>query len=203
MRKAPLARLFFTLSAVAAAGVWACGGSDTQDVVATDAGTDTGAVEKDSGGEEEKKDSGPHDAGPADTGVKLYDAGEPNVLDAGEEFEGGIPCVVGGELEEEPNDTHEEANNLNPTRCGVIKVVDGGAESDFLTFTLGDASTGFYVQYAGNVNVLVETDGSAPIDITQGSPTLPFRRDQPYYVEVKSKDKKQQVWRVTLFQQQQ
>ncbi|MBX3263912.1 MAG: hypothetical protein KF782_29835 [Labilithrix sp.] len=203
MRKSHFARLYFTLTALAAVGVWAaCGGSDTQDVVDNDAGADTGADDRDSGGGEDS--GGQRDTGPADTGadVKVYDAGQPNFLDAGEEFEGGIPCVVGGELEEEPNDDRESADELKPTRCGVIKIdeLDAG-ESDFLTFTLADASTNFFLQYAGNVRVLVETDGAAPVDITQGSPTLVFRKGQPYYVEVKSKDNKQQFWRVTLFQE--
>ena len=200
MRKAHIARLIFTMSAVAAAGVWACGGSDGQDVVQTDAGSDTGANNQDSGSQ---TDTGAPDTGPKDSGadVKIYDAGQPIILDGGD-IEGGIPCVVGGALEEEPNDTTQLANDLNPTRCGVIKIdaLDAG-EKDYLTFTLGDASTNFFLQYAGNVKVLVETDGSAPIDITQGSPTLPFKKGQPYFVEVTSKDGKQQVWRVTKFEE--
>jgi hypothetical protein len=202
MRKAQVARLLFTMSAVASVAVWAaCSGSDEQDVVQVDSGTDTGSDDKDSavtdsGGQ---PDTGPRDTGTPD--VKVYDAGQPNVLDSGD-GDGGIPCVVGGELEEESNDDRLTANTLSPTRCGVVKINDLDAgESDFLTFTLGDASTQFYLQYAGNVNVLVETDGSAPIDITQGAPKLPFRKGQPYFVEVKSKDNKRQVWRVTLFEE--
>jgi len=204
MRKAHIARMFFTMSAVAAAGVWAaCGGSDGQDVVQTDAGSDTGGGNQDSGNPIDS--GGNQDSGPRDSGadVKIYDAGEPNVLDSGD-VDGGIPCVVGGELEIEPNDTPEQAieNELRPTRCGVIKIdaLDAG-EKDYLTFMLGDASTNFFLQYAGNVKVLVETDGSAPIDITQGSPVLPFKKGQPYNVQVTSKDNKQQIWRVTLFEE--
>ena len=203
MRKAHIARLIFTMSAVAAAGVWACGGSDGQDVVQTDAGSDTGGGNNQDSGSNGNDSGGNQDSGPKDSGadVKIYDAGQPNVLDSGD-VEGGIPCVVGGALEEEPNDTTQLANELNPTRCGVIKIdaLDAG-EKDFLTFTLGDASTNFFLQYAGNVKVLVETDGSAPIDITQGSPVLPFKKGQPYSVEVTSKDGKQQVWRVTKFEE--
>lgn len=201
MRKAHIARMFFTMSAVAAAGVWAaCGGSDGQDVVQTDAGSDTGGNQD--SGSNETDSGGSQDSGPKDSGadVKIYDAGEPNVLDSGD-VDGGIPCVVGGELEEEPNDTVQLANELNRTRCGVIKVMLDAGEKDYLTFELGDASTDFYLQYAGNVKVIVETDGSAPVDITQGSPVLPFRKGQPYSVEVTSKDNKEQVWRVTLFEQ--
>src|SRR5690606_34674575 len=114
--------------------------------------------------------------------------------------------VEGGELEDEPNDTHGEADEMKPTRCGVVKIdaLDAG-EKDYLTFTLADASTNFFVQYAGNVKVLVEADGSAPVDVTSklpdgGEPRVPFVKGQPYFVEVTSKDNKQQVWRVTLFQ---
>ncbi|HVH45379.1 MAG TPA: hypothetical protein VM925_23660 [Labilithrix sp.] len=201
MRKALASRLLFVFSAVAAAGVWiACSGSNDQPIT-KDAGSDTSRPdvtvepERDSGDE---KDSGAADARPD---VKIYDAGQPNVLDSGD-VDGGIPCVVGGELEEEPNDDGGLANELKPTRCGVtlVNAVDAG-ESDFLKFELADASTEFFVQYAGNVQVLVETDGSAPVDITQGSPKVAFKKGQPYFVEVKSKDGKPQVWRVTLFQE--
>lgn len=200
MRKAYIARWIFTMSAIAAAGVWvACGGSDGQDVVQMDAGTDTGeGGDRDSG----QVDSGTPDSGPEDSGadVKIYDAGKPILLDGG--IEGGIPCVEGGELEDEPNDEKQLANELKPTLCGVIKAhAPDAGESDFLTFTLGDASTSFFLQYAGNVKVTVETDGSVPVDITQGSPTLDFKKGQPYFVEVTSKDNKQQVWRVTVFEE--
>lgn len=200
MRKVPVVRLIFTLTAVAAVGVWAaCGGSESQDVIAHDAGSDTGRVEEPKEEEEpdddERVDRDPEDAA-ADAPV--YDAGEPDLRDGGD-IEGGIPCVVGGELEEEPNDDRATANVLNPTRCGVVRVVNDAGESDFLTFELSDASTSYYLQYAGNVHVFLETDGSAPADISQGG-SIPLRRGQPYYVEVKSKDGKQQVWRVSLFQ---
>lgn len=203
MRKILGARLIFSLTAIAAIGVWAaCGGSDPQDVVQTDAGSDAGGdkdtspPDNDSGG---NKDTGAPDTGPPQ---KEYDAGPPIVLDGGD-FEGGIPCVVGGELELEPNDDKLTANDLKPTRCGVVLVSDGGVdggESDWLTFQLGDASTNFYVQYAGNVKVLVETDGQAPVDITTGG-KLNFAKGQPYHVQVRSADGKTQTWRVTLFQE--
>jgi hypothetical protein len=206
MRNAPIARLLVATSAVCAVGVWAaCGGSDDQDIVQTDSGVDTGNGGGPDGNDAPPDTGRPRDSGPADAvaDVKVYDAGAPNVLDGGD-IEGGIPCVVGGALELESNDSRELAIELAPTRCGVVRVgVDGGdgGESDFLTFTLADASASFYVQYAGNVKVLIETDGAAPVDITEGSPVLAFRKGQPYFVEVKSKDGKQQVWRVTLFQE--
>lgn len=200
MRKAHLTRVFLSSLIVCGVAVWAaCGGSEKHDVLVPDSGTDTGTNDEDSGGGE---DAGDQDTGVADTGadVKVYDAGQPNLLDGGD-IEGGIPCVVGGLLEEEPNDSTQEANTLTPTRCGVIRVVDGGGESDFLKFTLGDASTDFYLQYAGEVNVIVETDGSAPVDLSTPNAKLDFRKGQPYFVQVKSKNGTQQLWRVTLFEQ--
>lgn len=204
MRKVFGARSILSLFIAGAVGVWAaCGGSEVQDVVETDAGSDTGAPEpKDSGGTppEPKKPDAAADSGvDAGGGGKEYDAGKPISLD------GGPLCVEGGEVEEEPNDTTAEANELRPTRCGIVEVTDGGAdggESDFLTFQLGDASTEFFLQYAGDVSVVVETDGQAPVDITATPPpTLPFVKGQPYFVEVRSATGKSQPWRVTLFEE--
>jgi hypothetical protein len=190
----------FGMTALAAVGVWvACGGSDDKGVAETDAGGDTSV------------DSAPKvDAAPPDTGAdaakeagRIYDAGVPNVLDGGPGYEGGIPCVVGGEIEEEPNDDPSTANELRPTRCGAVLVSDGGpdgGEDDYLTFTLADASTSFYLQYAGQVKINVETDGQAPVDITQPDASLAFKKGQPYFVQVRSANGKTQVWRVTLFQ---
>ena len=192
----------FGMTAIAAIGVWvACGGSD-----------DNGTVDSDAGGPETSQPdtSPPVDASPKDTGIDatqeagpIYDAGMPNLIDGGAEFEGGIPCVVGGDPELEPNDDTLTANELKPTRCGAVLVTDGGldgGESDFLTFTLGDASTSFFLQYAGNVKVNVETDGMAPVDITGPDASLILKKHQPYFVEVRSVNGKSQVWRVTLFQ---
>lgn len=195
------ARLLFGMTAIAAIGVWvACGGSDDQAVVGGDAG----------GPETSLPDTSPPvDAAPKDAGVvtqeagPIYDAGAPNLIDGGAEFEGGIPCVVGGDPELEPNDDTLTANELKPTRCGAVLVSDGGldgGESDFLTFTLADASTNFFLQYAGNVSVKVETDGQAPVDITAPDASLVLKKAQPYFVEVRSVTGKSQVWRVTLFQ---
>lgn len=195
------ARLVFGMTAIAALGVWAaCSSSD-----------DGGGSGADAGGPETSlvDTFKPVDAAPKDAGVvtqeagPIYDAGIPNVIDGGAEFEGGIPCVVGGDPELEPNDDGTTANELKPTRCGAVLVTDGGpdgGESDFLTFTLADASTNFFLQYAGNVSVNVETDGQAPVDITAPDASLVLKKAQPYYVEVRSKTGKSQVWRVTLFQ---
>lgn len=205
MRKSIVPRLFFGVSAMTAIGVWvACGGSETQDVVATDAGADR-----------EERDTAPPPPPPPppqDSGTKV-DSGP--VRDAGKEVilypdggpEAGIPCFEGGELEEEPNDLPVLANQLRPTRCGIVEVPDAGlladgGESDWLTFQLSDASTGFFVYYEGNVRVFVETDGQAPVDISEKDASLSFHRGQPYYVQVKSKNGRTQAWKVRLFEDQ-
>ncbi len=195
------ARFLFGMTAIAAISVWvACGSSDDQAVVDGDAG----------GPEVSLPDTSPVDSAPKDSGIlpkqeagPIYDAGMPNLIDGGDEFEGGIPCVVGGDPELEPNDDTLTANELKPTRCGAVLVTDGGTdggESDFLTFTLADASTSFFLQYAGNVSVKVETDGQAPVDITGPDASLVLKKAQPYFVQVRSANGKSQVWRVTLFQ---
>lgn len=204
MRKLRGARLLFCMTAVAAVAVWsACGGSDDPEVPDSDAGTggDTGRADTSSNVDADgKRDTGTDAAQEAGT---IYDAGVPNLIDGGDEFEGGIPCVVGGDPEVEPNDDVLTANELAPTRCGAVLVTDGGldgGESDFLTFTLADASTSFFLQYAGQVKVKVETDGQAPVDISAPDASLALRKGQPYFVEVRSATGKNQVWRVTLFQ---
>lgn len=194
--------MVFGVTATAALGLWAaCGGSDDPAVIGTDAGSEASAVDSstppDAAPQRDSSTDAAKDAG------KIYDAGVPNLIDGGAEFEGGIPCVIGGEPELEPNDDTLTANELKPTRCGAVLVSDGGAdggESDYLTFTLGDASTDFFLQYAGQVKVKVETDGAAPVDITAPDASLVLRKGQPYFVEVRSATGKNQVWRVTLFQ---
>ena len=117
MRKPLRTRLGLGLVLSGAIGAWlaACGGSDAQDVI--DA-PDTGPAET-STVDTSKPDTGSPDTGKPDTGP-VYDAGPPNVLDGGDLYEGGVPCVVGGLLEEEPNDDRDAANVVDPTRCGAI-----------------------------------------------------------------------------------
>jgi hypothetical protein len=214
MRKTLGARLFLAVggSALLAAGFLACGSSDS--TTGTDTPDASEASLPDVSVPDTSTDTGVKDTG-ADTGP-VYDAGAPIILDGGDLYEGGVPCVVGGQLEEEPNDTEGTATALSPdaasprSMCGVIFVDpdagdgggDGGlAETDFLSFQLKSATQSFYVQYAGDINVDVEIDGSAPINISGTTvPTLPFVRDQPYFVKVNSKDGKRQVWRVSVFE---
>ncbi len=224
LRGLPLARVAFGILLASGAATWAACGSDATsgtgpaDGGLADGGIDTGI------------DTGPADTG-IDTGpVKVYDAGIPTT------FDGGVPCVVGGLLEEEPNDTPATANKVDPTRCGTISfrgagdagpdagmvdagpdaardagdagdaaVVDAGpppvAESDFLTFTLKPATRSFFIQFNGDVTLKVDVEGKPSSTITPTSaPTLPFVKDKPYFIEVRSNSGKEVSWRVTVFQ---
>lgn len=223
MRKVLGARSVLSLFIAGAVGVWtACGG------------TEVGLTEEDAGVDTEVPDTGPPkdepDAAAPDSGSDAgktadpYDAGPPM------KYDGAPLCVVGGEVEEEPNDTREEADTLRPTRCGIAHVFGGasdagddagdaddagddedagdagpekvGPESDFLTFELGEDAKKFYVQYAGDVSVIIETEGQPPIDIAKNpSATLRFAKGQPYYIEVRSATGKSEPWRVTLFEE--
>ncbi len=205
MRDGLRLRLVLGLAATSAIATWlACSSdpdpiSDTPDATT---GSDSGS-NPDSGG-------GPIDSGgggdAAQEAGRVYDAGPPIVLDAGD---GGIPCVVGGLLEDEPNDSPDAANPVDPTRCGVVIATasgdagaDGGStESDFLTFTLKPATKNFYIQFAGNVSLKVDVEGQPSVTITPTSaPPVAFVRDKPYLIEVRSLTGNPTNWRVTVFQ---
>jgi hypothetical protein len=201
MRTLLRARFIFPFTIAAALGVWvACGGSDAQDVTNADAG---GRV--DSGGPVivTPPPPPPEDAA-VDSGTRPFpDAGRLVILDGGD-VDGGIPCFEGGELEVEPNNTNVLANTLSRIRCGVTKGAGGtgSADPDVMTFTIRDASANFdldYQQRDGTIRVVVETDGAAPVDISEPGASLgKVRYDQPYYATITSKDSKQVKWVLVL-----
>jgi hypothetical protein len=208
MRKSLVVRLAFGITLCSAGGVWvACGGSDPQDVVSQDAGNETGNNRPDVGPEEEFDSGGPRDAGRDVITIPPRDAGKPIIIfpDGGPYAEAGIACYEGGELELEPNDDKLLSNPLRPIRCGVVEIPDGGAadaDVEWLTFNVKDASTGFFVQYEGNVKVFVETDGMAPVDITLADASIPvFTKDQPYFIQVQTSTGKTQFWKVILYEE--
>src|SRR5262245_33529511 len=108
MRKSTVARLLLSATAVTGLAVWAaCGGSDAQDVVSSDAGggqdtgtADTGSYYEDTGA---PQDSGKPDTGKPDSGSP-YDAGDTTVIPDPDGGDAGIGCFAGSELEQEPND---------------------------------------------------------------------------------------------------
>ena len=202
MRKLRRARFGFAVLFSTALGAWvaACSGSDSQDVVAApDTGPEASLPETSTPDVvndvvlDVVKDTGP-----------VYDAGPANVLEAGAEYEGGIPCVVGGVLEEEPNDDKASANTLMPTRCGaVLLTADGGtAESDFLTFQLKATTTNFFIQFSGDISMKIEVEGHPAVTITPTmSAPVPLVKDKPYFIEVRSlSPTKRANWRVTVFE---
>lgn len=144
------------------------------------------------------------------------DGGTLVTLDAGPGVDGGIPCYAGGELEVEPNDLLSQANEmpegaisanvLKRILCGITANGDGGlpdaGDFESLRFTLGDASTDFFLRFEGNVTVTIETDGAAPVDISQPNIVLPREYNQPYFVRVNAKDGKTQKWKIVLFEDQ-
>lgn len=143
------------------------------------------------------------------------------ILDAGD---GGIPCVADGVLEVESNDTAETANPINPpvSRCGIARVLesiadagedadagdasdaDAGAptlDHDFMTFQVSPAAKNIYVQYHGEgVTVLVTVGDAGVREISKPDASLPFRRNEPYVIEVFSKTGKPELWRVSVIE---
>lgn len=193
----------------------ACGGSDNQDVIVPpeDSGTADSSV-----ADTAPPDTGTPDTGPKDSGPQ-YDAGPAVVLDGGDMYEGGVPCVAGGLVEEEINDEPDAANPVDPgespciapgcSRCGIIFTSDpdaggdGGTELEYVSYTVHPSAKSFYVQYGGDVTLTVRVGAQGPYVINKtSSPTLPFVRDQTYYIEVKSNTGKNTPWRVTVFENQ-
>lgn len=208
----------------------ACGDDDavTPTGPGTDAGTDHATplrdasviIDDDAPDEDAAKPVKVH--GPYDAGIEDF-----QTFDGGD-IDGGIPCVAGGELEIEGNDTDPTANLINPpsSRCGVARVrpadpLDAGAdadagdadasaadadaglvaETDVMTFTISKAATDIYVQYRGDgVEVLVEAGDGGAQDITKPGVVLPFKRNVPYYVRVRSRTGKNELWRVSVFE---
>jgi hypothetical protein len=199
MRKRLVARLVFPCSVVAGVAVWAaCSGTSGTTVPDLDAGTDASSEPTDTGigtfvpidtGAPPVKEAG-SDAPPP---LAPFDAGPIIVLD------GGLECYAGGEPEVESNDTLETANVLHYVRCGLVTGGSSGGESDWLTFEVPDAATGFNLYYHGQVHAYVQV-GAAGLrtDITVPGQRLPFVKGQPYYVEVRSTDGGTQSWQIIL-----
>jgi hypothetical protein len=229
MRKSTRLRFFLaTVSLSAFAGIFAaaCGDDDS-------GGGGTGAPDS-SIPETSKPDTAASDTGLPDTGPKdaapdgpIYNAGDATVLEAGPEYEGGIACVVGGQIEEEVNDDPDAANELRVSpeagcvgtgcsRCGVIFDNDldagkdagdgglGGTELEYVSFVLHPATKNFYIQYAGDVTLVVTVEGSATeyVISSTSAPTLPYTAGKRYFVAVKSNTGVLTPWRVTLFENQ-
>ena len=122
------------------------------------------------------------------------------LLDGGPDV-GAVPCIFGGTLETEPNDNTGEANTLpaNQAMCGVVtKLGDGGTDSDFFTFQLGQSVNTMNLEFFGNVKLTI-TEGSSTVVLMPGSTTaVPFEHDKRYDVKVESLDGNAQNYRIVL-----
>ncbi len=209
MRLLALASVSFT------AVIAACSSSSTEEVLAADAGRDTGNVTVDSGGSPDTGSVG-FDAGTTtetstviDAGPQ-YDAGPPVVLDGGAQNEGGIPCVQGGVPEIEPNQSAGQATPFTTSICGVIEPAAGaeaglpdaaaGAESDFTTYTLKSTTSSFFLQFSGDITLVITVDGQTVTLTPTSFPAIPFAKGKPYIVEVKANTSAKTFWRVSLFE---
>lgn len=226
MRISTRLRFFLgTASLISLAAIFAACGDD-------DGGG--GIAPPDSGAETSRPDTGgTPDTGPADTGPQdaapdgpVYNAGDATILDGGPEYEGGIQCVVGGQAEQEINDDPDAANELRTadagctgtgcSRCGVIFDSDpdagadagdgglGGTELEYVSFVIHPQTTSFFIQYAGDVTLVVTVEGNPTEYVinTTSSPTLPYTAGKRYFIAVKSNTGKVTPWRVTLFENQ-
>lgn len=119
----------------------------------------------------------------------LFDAGAPATLFIDGGPEGGIPCVVNGVAEIEPNDTPGTATLLPSATlgtpasiCGILSGSDGGAEVDYVQFKLQSGTQKFDLQWGGSITTPPEitVDGGA---VTIGAPGS-FQKDMPYVVKI-------------------
>lgn len=204
-----------------AAFIAACGDDDSDTTIAPpDAGgSETSTVDRST------PDSNTGDTGKADTGTDapVFNPGDAAVIDGGPEYEGGINCVVGGQAEQEINDTPDAANPLryDPdagctgtgcSKCGVIFDSDplafadagdaSGAELEYVTFELLPSTGSYFLQFGGDVTLTLTVEGNAMEYVinASSSPALPFTLGKKYFVQVKSNTGQQTPWRVTLYE---
>jgi hypothetical protein len=200
-------RLVALVSVSFTAVVAACSSSSTEDVLPADAGSDTSSSSDfDAGSSPDVSttfEASTFETSVADTGPQ-HDAGAPVVLDGGAEFEGGVPCVQGGILEIEPNDSAGTATPFTTSICGAVlpggDAGDAATESDFATFTLQSATSSFYVEFAGDVSLVITVDNQTVTLTPTSFPSIPFVKGKPYIVEVKANQPQRTFWRVSLFE---
>lgn len=222
-----------SLTSLAAIFAVACGDDDSNaDLTTPDSGIpetsapdtskpDTGG--NDSGGSDAKADTGPqYDAGPSvileaglgyDGGIKCVAGGQieqevNDTPDAANQlrttpdagclgFKGGVQqgpgCSVCGVIFDSDPDAGPDAGD------GGL----GGTELEVVTFQIHQGTSKFYIQYDGNVQLVVTVEGDAnKYVIGGGAPpvTLPYTTGKNYYVEVHSLTGAETPWRVTLFE---
>lgn len=167
--------------------VAACSGDDGNTAALFDAGADTADNDSTAGDASAGNDTGSvEDTSTQDvvkTDATTRDSGVPNVVDGGDA--GPVPCIVGGTLETEPNDTAGTANTLAGTVCGTITPLALDLV-DYYKFTLQPATTTMTLFFSGNVKITVVVDGKTAVLTPQGSDTVPFEQGKEYSVKVES-----------------
>lgn len=198
----------------------ACSSSSSEEVLAADAGSDTGSVDAgsvdtgtvDSGGGSDS--SVTFDSGPT------FDAGQPVVLDAGPGFEGGIPCYAGGVLELEPNESAGSATSFAGTICGVLSAGSGGAgdasadsaadaagdggasgvDEDYVTWTFKATTSSFSIKFEGDVIIDISVDGSVVATLQAGAmASIPFSK-KPYVAHIKPASSRPAYWKLLVIE---
>lgn len=158
-------RLLFVASVasfVAAAGVFACSGTET--AAPADAGKDAKAVAKTTDDDDDKQNENT-DPPP----VVTSDAGDPDATtdasgtpggDLTTTGDGGIACDTDAFREAETNNDPATANKLT-VKIGSTKVCGQvtAADPDFITFKMPDDATGWFVQPKGAIKISGTIDG--------------------------------------------
>jgi hypothetical protein len=171
--------------------VAACSGDDGNTAGLFDAGTDVANGDATSG----EDGGGTQDTGSAQdtstadvikTEASTRDTGVPNVVDGGPDS-GGVPCIVGGNLETEPNNDPGTANTLSGTVCGTITPAALDL-TDYYKFTLQPATTTMTLFFSGNVKITITVKGQTVVLTPQSSPAVPFEQGKEYSVKVESNE---------------
>ncbi len=176
--------------------VAACSGDDGTTAGLFDAGPDT--ADNDSPTSEDGGGGGNDTGTVQDTSTQdvvkteasTRDTGVPNTLDAGPDS-GAVPCVVGGNLESEPNGDvtgpKGEANTLVGTVCGTITPAAGDVV-DWYKFKLQNTTTTMTLFFSGNVKITITVNGQTVVLTPQSSPAVPFEQNKEYSVKVESNE---------------
>jgi hypothetical protein len=134
----------------------ACSGAETQDVLATNVNGSSSGITSSSSG-----------------------SGSSSGVSSSSGATSGNPA--GCTPEEEPNDNRNQANSLEPGRCGSLGRSDS---KEFLTFRLKPTTKEMSLKFGGRVRLKVEVDGRT-IDLTPDrAGVVPFIMDATYVIEV-------------------
>jgi hypothetical protein len=162
--------------------VGACSGAETQEVLLDESSSGTST-----------SDSGGTSSGSSGTSGSTTSSGS-----TGTSGTPGTTC----ESENEPNDSEQAANVLNPARCGSLSKDD---QKDFLTFRLKPTTRTLSITFTGRVRLRIDVPGKDTVELTPDSAgVVPFVMDQDYSIEVtRLTDSSGQVpWRVAVIEKQ-